>query len=194
MNASQPTYPRADELRLDAALIDVLAVRVAELLAGQLQAPVPASERPARLLSAAEVSQWWGVRRGWVYQHADQLGAIRIGDGQRPRLRFDPDKVSRYLQQQQPGRPIQAACPPAVSARGSRRIRGDAPRLAFRADPELSSSHSNQEMAGRRANAPGRGAEEQSFGAMTSLPPTTPGVDRSPSRPASPLRRHDHRR
>jgi hypothetical protein len=43
------------------------------------------------------VSQWWGVTRNWVYAHAEDLGALRIGAGRRPRLRFDPDRVRRAL-------------------------------------------------------------------------------------------------
>jgi hypothetical protein len=30
-----------------------------------------------------------GVDREWVYEHADQLGAVRLGEGPRPRLRFE---------------------------------------------------------------------------------------------------------
>jgi ATP-dependent exoDNAse (exonuclease V) alpha subunit len=41
-----------------------------------------------------------GVPRdpGVVYAHADELGAIRLGDGPRPRLRFDPAAVTQRLQ------------------------------------------------------------------------------------------------
>jgi hypothetical protein len=188
-----PARPPDDQgiPRLEEALVEAVAVRVTELLASQLHTPAAPPERPARRLTAAEVSEWWGLRRGWVYQHATELGAIRIGDGERPRLRFDPDKVADYLEQppQPSSRP---PCPADGHARRSRRIRGDAPRLAFRADPELSSLHSKQEMAGRRANAPGRGAEDSSFGTMTSLPPTIRDVGLS--RPAGTLRRHQQRR
>lgn len=183
-----------EDLRLDAAAIEALAARVAELLTGQLPAQPPVTITPGRLLSAAEVSEWWGVRRGWVYEHAGELGAIRIGDGERPRLRFDADRVAQRLQRQ-PASPPPTQPEPAVRARRSPRIPGGSPRLAFRADPELSSLHSNSQMAGRRANAPGRGAEDNRFGAKTSLPPPTrPGAGRSTPRPTPALRRPDHRR
>jgi len=80
--------------------IDQLAARVANVLAEL--GTCPAADRddrsgPTGLLSAVDVSRWWGVERGWVYQHADQLGAIRLGAGRRPRLRFDPDRVRRAM-------------------------------------------------------------------------------------------------
>lgn len=42
-----------------------------------------------RLLTAAEVAERFGVTRDWVYQHAEDLGALRLGEGDRPRLRFE---------------------------------------------------------------------------------------------------------
>jgi hypothetical protein len=38
----------------------------------------------------AEVARRLGVSREWVYEHAEELGASRIGTGSRPRLRFPP--------------------------------------------------------------------------------------------------------
>jgi hypothetical protein len=49
------------------------------------------------LISAAEVAELWGVERDWVYEHADRLGARRLGAGKRPRLRFDPDEVAERI-------------------------------------------------------------------------------------------------
>lgn len=142
------------EVGLDADAIEILAARIAELLAGRL-APKPptAPAGVGRLLSAAEVSEWWGVHRGWVYQHASELGAIRIGDGERPRLRFDLDQVARRLDRPPP------TPPPAQPAgrsrtRRSSRIRADSPRLAFRADPELSSLKANRRWPGGAPTPP----------------------------------------
>jgi hypothetical protein len=91
MTHDRPTEPDG-EVRLAPESVEAIARRLAELLAGR-------SERPAqrRLLTAAEVSEWWGVERSWVYAHADDLGARRLGAGQRPRLRFDPDEVADRL-------------------------------------------------------------------------------------------------
>ncbi len=41
-------------------------------------------------LDAQEVANRLGVSREWVYEHASELGAARIGKGPRPRLRFPP--------------------------------------------------------------------------------------------------------
>jgi hypothetical protein len=46
-----------------------------------------------RLVDAAEL----GVRRGRVYENALLLGAVPLGDGPRPRLRFDPDRAVAAL-------------------------------------------------------------------------------------------------
>jgi len=50
-----------------------------------------------RLLSALEVAEHFGVGRQWVYEHAEQLGAIRLGAGRRARMRFNPFVVEQRL-------------------------------------------------------------------------------------------------
>jgi hypothetical protein len=73
---------------LDAATIRAIAREVARL-------SVPGGG----LLTASEVAVTFNVTRGRVYAHADELGAILLGDGPRPRLRFDPAVVTQRLQQ-----------------------------------------------------------------------------------------------
>jgi hypothetical protein len=100
MSAHSSAAPtRSLVVRLHPETAERLAIRVAALLVKHLERSQPTTtpaEEP-RLLSAAEVSRWWGVHRGWVYEHAQELGAIKIGDGERPRLRFDPERVARRL-------------------------------------------------------------------------------------------------
>jgi hypothetical protein len=84
-------------VRLDPRTLERLAARTAELLADRLDHSKPAGTQLPELLTVAEVSAWWGVHRGWVYEHAAELGAIRIGGGQRPMLRFDPKQVIHRL-------------------------------------------------------------------------------------------------
>lgn len=151
MSTHQPDEP--EQLPLDAAAIETLAARVAELLANRLPPQQPPPSPPGRLLSAAEVSTWWGVSRGWVYQHATALGAMRIGQGERPRLRFDPDRVAEHLNRP-PTNPPPAAPQPRRRVRRSPRIRGDSRRLAFRADPELSSPSVNRRGPGDAPTSP----------------------------------------
>jgi hypothetical protein len=43
------------------------------------------------LIDAAELARLLGVQRGFIYDHAAELGAIRLGSGSRPRLRFQSD-------------------------------------------------------------------------------------------------------
>jgi hypothetical protein len=45
------------------------------------------------LWMAGRVASHYGVAVRFVYQHADELGCVRLGGGVRPRLRFDPDVV-----------------------------------------------------------------------------------------------------
>ncbi|HET7053877.1 MAG TPA: hypothetical protein VFI09_08185 [Solirubrobacterales bacterium] len=72
--------------------VEAIAVRVAELLR---EAPAPAAG--PRLVDAATVAQRFGLKRSWVYDHAAELGAVRLGDGPRGRLRFDLAKVADAL-------------------------------------------------------------------------------------------------
>lgn len=125
--------------------------RIADAVARRLTAHPPAAE-PGLLIDAATVARRLGVRRSWVYAHADQLGAIRLGDG-RGRLRFDPSRL--------PDRPAatvgradeQPRCRPGRRRRGRPR---PAPATAtVRLLPYLVESRHTIEVAGRRANAPG---------------------------------------
>lgn len=103
------------ELHIAPESIEAVAKRVAELVAAGTAAP---ASRPERI-TAEEVSRWWGVSRRWVYDHAEELGAQRLGSGRRPRLRFDPDEVAERL-----GQPADRGGG-APYMRGSRAIAGD---------------------------------------------------------------------
>lgn len=49
------------------------------------------------LLTATDVARRFNVDRSWVYAHARELGVVRIGEGSRPRLRFDPAVIAQKL-------------------------------------------------------------------------------------------------
>ena len=88
-----PRYPgQPDELRLAPESIEALARRLAELI--DSKDPGPSEQR---FVSAEEVARRWDVGRRWVYEHADQLGARRLGDGPKPRLRFDAEEIAEHL-------------------------------------------------------------------------------------------------
>ncbi len=45
------------------------------------------------LVGAATVADTLGVSRDYVYRHARELGAVRLGTGEKARLRFDLEAV-----------------------------------------------------------------------------------------------------
>jgi hypothetical protein len=49
------------------------------------------------LVDAAELARRFGIERSWVYSHAIELGAVKLGSGPKPRLRFDPQIAARVL-------------------------------------------------------------------------------------------------
>lgn len=50
-----------------------------------------------RLVDAASVAEYIGMERSFVYEHKAELGAMPMGTGRWPRLRFDLDVVGRWL-------------------------------------------------------------------------------------------------
>lgn len=69
------------------------------------------------LMTAAELARRLGVARSYVYEHAGRLGAVRLGDGKRPRLRFDPRVARQAL-------PADTADSVVLEAKASRRRQG----------------------------------------------------------------------
>lgn len=70
-------------IKLAPETIEAISRRVVELLRPE----VPAR---SELVDAAELARRLGIERSWIYSHAIELGVIKLGDGSRPRLRFDP--------------------------------------------------------------------------------------------------------
>ena len=78
------------------------------------------------LVSAGDVAVRLGVRRGWVYDHADELGVVRLGDG--------PDRGCGLT----PRRSLSASC---AAAAGERRTgQGPVPAARTAAAPGPPSS------------------------------------------------------
>ena len=73
-------------MKLDRDDIEEIVAGVVAALAEAL--PERAPVLPVRFVDAAVVAARLGVDRDWVYAHADELGAVRLG-GSRGRLRFD---------------------------------------------------------------------------------------------------------
>jgi hypothetical protein len=78
-------------IALDDASVEAIAQRVSELLAAAPAGPDPV------LMSAAELAPRLGRQRAWVYANAGRLGALRMGEGARPRLMFDLAEVEARL-------------------------------------------------------------------------------------------------
>ena len=55
------------------------------------------ASRVAPLVDANELARLLSVSRDYVYEHADELGALRLSNGPRARLRFDPDVARAAL-------------------------------------------------------------------------------------------------
>jgi len=96
--------------------------RVADLVAERLGRTPSA---PSPLVDARELARLLGVTRSAVYHHARDLGAIRIGAGERGRLRFDPAVAMRAAQTRFSSGPDSAFRTP--SARQRTTTRGTAP-------------------------------------------------------------------
>jgi hypothetical protein len=82
-----------------------------------------ASPLATRYVTAAELAQILGVTRDFVYSHAAELGAVRLGTGPRARLRFDPESVVERLTTCETGRESPAAQTPTVMPIHRRRHR-----------------------------------------------------------------------
>jgi predicted DNA-binding transcriptional regulator AlpA len=72
--------------RLDPDDVELIARRVLALVRAELE---PEHDR---LVDAKALAQLLGVTRAWVYAHAEELQAVRLG-GPNGRLRFDVARV-----------------------------------------------------------------------------------------------------
>lgn len=100
-------------------LAELVAARLREFVT-DLAAQVP---EPEQLVDAHTVARLTGMSERWVYDHADELGAVRAGDGPRPRLRFDPGLVRAKLKRRNgdaPAPPPHESYPSRVKARRER--------------------------------------------------------------------------
>jgi hypothetical protein len=82
-----------------AEALEQLAERVAVLTR---EARADRIDDATQLLDAAQLAHRLGVSRDWVYDHANELGALALGSGPRARLRFDLALALRALQTNRP--------------------------------------------------------------------------------------------
>jgi hypothetical protein len=81
---------------LDDDDVEAIARRVAEIVH-----PEPVTD----LVTVDQVCAHFGVKRSWVYAHADELGVVRLGDGPRARLRFDLRRCSERFAERETSKP-----------------------------------------------------------------------------------------
>jgi hypothetical protein len=74
--------------------LDALAEAVATRVLAQLRAePAAPPSEPAGLVDAATLARALGVSTGYVYSRSAELGARRLGNGPRARLRFNLERA-----------------------------------------------------------------------------------------------------
>ena len=104
--------PESHPVDLDPRLIVEIADRLGDAIVERVieairaEAIIPQRHGPTPWLDANAVAELLGVERDWVYEHADELGASRIGSGPRPRLRFPPDILERHVGRRPSPEPI----------------------------------------------------------------------------------------
>jgi hypothetical protein len=120
-------------IKLDPEAVEAVARKVVELLEAR-------GLQKRRLVDAAELAAMFGIERSWVYSHAIELGAVKLGEGKKPRLRFDPEVAARVLRKVGDGA---GADPPARSGERADRRRvadGRAKLLPIRGEDDPSGS------------------------------------------------------
>lgn len=78
-------------------MVEAVAARVADRLADRVLELLGEAARPRPWLDVAAVAAMLDVEPDFVYQHAARLGARRLGDGPKPRLRFRREDVEAAL-------------------------------------------------------------------------------------------------
>lgn len=124
------TQPPADsppaQTALDAASVEAVARRVVELIRSEGDSPVG-----RRLVDAATLAVELGVERSWVYAHRAELGAIQLGTGSKPRLRFDMAAAREVLARSGSHESHESQTPAPVSRLASRRRQRMASRVGL---------------------------------------------------------------
>ncbi len=93
--------------------VEQIASRVAQLMRHQqTTAPTSPAGTPG-WMTAKELAAHLKLNPAWVYEHAQELGAIRTGTGPKARIRFDLYAATQALKHHQ-----QPAAAPSATPRG----------------------------------------------------------------------------
>jgi predicted DNA-binding transcriptional regulator AlpA len=121
-----------------AEVADRVSVNLVEIVRAELRQAISEAGDTAssgRLLTAEEVARLVGLSRGAVYRRSEEFGAVRIGKGPRPRLRFELEEVIEALAACSTGRGSDTAKPARQAAkrrRGVAEVREKFPLLPVR--------------------------------------------------------------
>jgi hypothetical protein len=111
--------------------IEQVAGRVAQLLRHDLMRTEANPAPQAGWMTAKELASHLHLNPAWVYEHADELGAIRTSDGPKARIRFDLHTATEALKRhQRQTAPAAHALKPRQPISGP--YRTDAPLLEIR--------------------------------------------------------------
>jgi hypothetical protein len=112
----------------EAALVEAIARRTAEVVLEHLADATPAP----RWVDARTLAGCLGVSAEWVRDHAADLGARRLTDSARPRLRFDLARALAAADARSVSKRPQEPAPSKPSAKRRRRPAGDVELLPIR--------------------------------------------------------------
>lgn len=123
-------------------VIEQIACRVADLLTQRAHR----QEAVGGMLTVNQLALRLNVTRAWIYEHANELGGVRLGEGPKARLRFDLDTAMQALRQHQT-----SGIPSVVREPNERRT--PAPRVEYARDAPLIEIR-RREMRGVRSLLP----------------------------------------
>jgi hypothetical protein len=137
------TERASQAVKLDPVAIDEIVDRLGEVIVERVVEALMAGPTRTDLAPNAEglwttrqVAAHYGVTPSFVYQHADELGCIRLGGGTCPRLRFDPNVLrERWATVGQPASAPTERRTRAASRRSRSRRERNFELLEFDRDP-----------------------------------------------------------
>ena len=88
----------ADATLVERILSDGDVEAIAEATAARLAEIVSAAPGSFALVDARQLARDLGVSLDYVYAHATELGAMRLGTGPKARIRFDLDRARHALE------------------------------------------------------------------------------------------------
>jgi hypothetical protein len=88
----------ADVAMVERSLTDGDVEAIAEATAARLAEIVSAAPGTFALVDARQLARDLGVSLDYVYAHATELGAMRLGSGPKARIRFDLDRARQALE------------------------------------------------------------------------------------------------